>query len=112
MASEARESAQAIAHARSSDPETSHVAAAGVKVSENQTAVLFLLRILGDPVLDEELIVAYAKRQKALKLPEQSESGIRSRRAELAKGGYLVEGEKKRMTTGGVGRTWMLKPRI
>lgn len=97
------------AAARAADPETSHVAAAGVQVSENQRALLIIMRTLPGPVLDEELVKEYSRRRKAMRLPEQSESGIRSRRAELARMGKLEEGEKKKMKTGGIGRTWKIK---
>lgn len=99
------------ARARRTDPSTSHVAARSVgELTDNQRAVMIVLRQLGQPVLDEELVRAYLQRQKALRLPRQSESGIRSRRAELSRAGRLVEAEKRRMTTERLGRTWQLPP--
>lgn len=67
---------------------------------------MVVMRMLGDPVLDEELIAEYNARRKALRLPEQSDSGIRSRRSELAELGKLEVHGKKKMSTGGQGRTW------
>lgn len=68
-----------------------------------------ILRLLGRPVLDEELVRMYQDRYRSMRLPQQSESGLRSRRAELARDGRLVEGEKRRMSTGRMGRAWSVK---
>lgn len=97
------------AHARRTDPSTSHAAAASVgsDLTDNQRAVMTVLRVVGRPVLDEELVREYLSRYKALHLPRQSESGIRSRRSELSN--RLDEGEKKRMSTGRLGRTWSIR---
>lgn len=69
---------------------------------------MVVMRVLGRAVLDEDLVREYKARRKGLQLPQQSESGIRSRRAELAKLGKLVESDKARMSTGGLGRTWIV----
>lgn len=103
------------ARARRNDPSTSHAAAASVgggDLTENQRAVMFVLRLSSEPILDEELVGRYEQTQRtpAYKLPRQSQSGIRSRRSEIANLGLLVEGEKRRMTTGRLGRTWSIKP--
>jgi hypothetical protein len=99
------------AHARRTDPSTSHAAAASVgsDLTDNQRAVMTVLRVMGRPVLDEELVREYLHRYKALHLPRQSESGLRSRRSELTAKAKLVEGEKKRMSTGRLGRTWSVR---
>jgi len=101
----------ATAHARSDDPETSHAAAASVKnLTTNQAAIKTILRSTGRRQLrDDEIVELYQLRYRELNLPRQSESGIRSRRAELARRGDLVEGEKSRMPTGRMARTWTLK---
>lgn len=67
-----------------------------------------MFKIFGPPMLDEELIAGYKLYRKAFALPQQSESGIRSRRAELAEAGKLVEDRRKKMSTGRMGRTWRL----
>lgn len=70
---------------------------------------MFVFRMLAPrEMLDEELVKEYMSRQKAFQLPQQTDSGIRSRRAELSRmtPTRLVEGEKRQMSTGGVGRTW------
>lgn len=97
---------------RQGDPEESYSAAASTgNLTVNQRSVMTLMRVLGKPVLDEELIKAYERHRKALLLPEQSESGLRSRRSELSNAGLLTQGESKKMTTGGTGRTWTLTPK-
>jgi len=79
--------------ARNTDPQTSHDAAESVKnVTATQAAVL---KILNRPRTDPQLIEAYRKLKK---VPLASESGIRSRRAELVDKG-LVEDTGKRATT-------------
>lgn len=99
------------AHARHTDPGTSHAAAASVKaLTEKQRAVLDLFRRYG-PMIDETLIARYsALRQLAEGAPpEQSESGIRTRRSELVTRGDLMDtGIKARMTTGRMAIVWGL----
>lgn len=74
------------AFARKSDPITSHLAAESVhKISETQRAILQLLR--KGPMTDEALIRLYRAQRN---FPLASDSGIRSRRADLVKLG-LVE---------------------
>jgi len=74
-----------MAHARMTDPSTSHLAAASVK---NETLTKrIILNILSDsPMTDEELVEMY--RFMSLRIdtvPRASDSGIRSRRAELTR---------------------------
>lgn len=71
---------------------------------------MVVMRTLGREVLDEELIAEYRKLEKAMMLPTQSESGIRSRRSELSQAGLLELGQKKKMRTGGTGNTWKVAP--
>jgi hypothetical protein len=72
---------------RATDPLTS-VEAAGsvVRVSETQQVILGLLR---KPMTDEQLIEAYRWRARQRLAPNASESGIRSRRSELARLGLV-----------------------
>jgi hypothetical protein len=77
-------------HARTTDPSTSHEAAASVKnLSRTQSGILGILKT---PMTDEQLIVRYQRMFLSLPelFPRASDSGIRSRRAELFKLG-LVE---------------------
>lgn len=72
--------------ARSTDPVTSHLAAASVKnINETQQEVLRVMGLLG-PVTDEKLVNTFQFYSKT----KISPSGIRSRRAELVTKG-LVE---------------------
>lgn len=74
---------QEKAFARRTDPPTSHAAAESVKhIRESQEAVLYVLRRFG-PFTDPELIAKYQEVWSERALPQQSESGIRTRRHEL-----------------------------
>jgi hypothetical protein len=74
-----------MAKARNTDPATSHQAAKSVRnVTETQA---FILRIIEErPRTDGDLIDAYRSMKGA---PVASESGIRSRRAELVSKGMI-----------------------
>lgn len=72
-----------MAHARTTDPHTSHEAAASV---DNISATkLVILGILSVPQTDEQLVENYNKLRltNPTIVPRASASGIRSRRAEL-----------------------------
>lgn len=88
------------AYARRTDPETSHAAAASVKVRASQLAVLRFIEREG-PMTDEHLVQTYDGE------PAQSPSGLRTRRKELVDQG-LIEwtGELARMSTGRQARVW------
>lgn len=92
-----------IARARRSDPETSKDAAASVRrIRESQADVLSVLRRHG-PVSDEELLVRYRfeqHREGACIVP-QSDSGIRTRRAELVRLGAVIDSGLRGTTTSG-----------
>lgn len=79
--------------ARKTDPKTSHEAAKSVvRVTETQLIILQLLR---KPMTDQELVAAYTKLMPYT-APPASESGIRSRRAELVDFGLVeAKGESK-----------------
>lgn len=97
-----------IAVARRTDPETSHAAARSVAdLTGKQQAVLDLLRASG-PMTDEQLIDAYrqsAGLSSAL-WPEQSESGIRTRRSELARRGLVESVGTASTRSGRTCRVW------
>lgn len=79
----------AVAHARATDPETSHAAAASIpseKLRVSQQTILELLRLQG-PMDDRTIGDVY----NMLDLPFQSESGLRTRRAELVRLGLVVD---------------------
>lgn len=80
-------------NARTTDPQTSHTAADSVdNVTQTQA---FILRVLKKPRTDSQLIEAYRKLKRA---PLASESGIRSRRAELVTKGLVVDSGNRGLT--------------
>lgn len=71
--------------ARRSDPATSHMAAASVGgIRKSLHAVFECLRLYG-PMTDEELVGTYDRHYVEHDWPQQSLSGIRSRRKELTR---------------------------
>lgn len=75
------------AHARRTDPQTSHDAAASVRgIRESQADVLTVIRKHG-PVSDEQISWYY----RDMGMPRQSESGLRTRRSELVTLGLVVD---------------------
>lgn len=80
------------AHARNTDPETSHEAAASLtseKIRASQRDVLNLLTAAG-PLTDEALVALYERFADQGQLVRQSPSGIRTRRKELERRGEVV----------------------
>lgn len=102
---------------RSKDPETSKRAAerASGDMTNKQMAVLALFWVYGH-LNDEDLVNIYRRKQRALGvgstvLPQQTDSGIRSRRSELVQLKYLESaGYKTIMSTGGEGRVHRVVP--
>lgn len=89
------------AHARSTDPETSHAAASSVTRdtrSETQRALVRLLRRYG-PMTDAEIAERYYIATKHA--PACSPSGLRTRRSELVRDGHVVDTGKRRTLTSG-----------
>lgn len=79
--------------ARRTDPQTSHDAAQSVKdVSKAKKAILSLLR---KHQSDMQLVANYTKLVRQNKAPRASESGIRSRRAELVRLGLVKDTGKR-----------------
>ena len=98
--------------ARRSDPGTSHAAAASVReLTVKQRAVRTVFRryaSLGG-LTDEQLAAKYDYEVRMAGLPEQSASGLRTRRAELVRRGDLVDtGRKRTMSTGRQAIVWGL----
>ena len=94
--------------ARAGDPVTSHMAAASIpseKMRERQKAVIVCLTRFG-PMTDEEIAIAYPR---VPGLPEQSPSGLRTRRSELHYAGYVKDtGEKRTLQSGRLAIVWGL----
>lgn len=93
-----------MALARLTDPQTSHEAAASVKdITATQNAILKLLRMM--PMADEDLIHYYRQQVSmgadSYDFPRASESGIRSRRAELVRLGRVVDTGERNITQSG-----------
>jgi hypothetical protein len=86
-----------MARARRTDPVTSQEAADSVNdVTQTQA---FILRVLEKrPRTDSELIEAYRNYKKA---PRASESGIRSRRAELVGKGLVADTDVRQVLPSG-----------
>lgn len=93
-------------YARETDPQTSHDAAASVKnLTETKQHILQILS-LADRT-DEELILKYTIWGTNNGWKWVSESGIRSRRAELVKAGLVIDsGKRKTLNTGREAIIW------
>ena len=79
-------SPEAEAHARDSDPDTSHAAAESVRrITETQEAIADLMRHIGRPMTDTEIAYRYGEWREHFgdAIPRSSPSGLRTRRSEL-----------------------------
>lgn len=97
-----------VAHARRTDPATSHAAARSLDAAtlrQSQTAVLETIRRYG-PLSDVELVTRYDQLARAMRWPLQSDSGIRSRRAELVGRGLVVPVGETKLASGRKAITW------
>lgn len=94
--------------ARNTDPDTSHEAAASVKnLTKTQVTILHLFEDKRDRMTDEQLVSWYRWAEANLDAPTASESGIRSRRAELVRQGYLKDsGAREKLRTGRNAIVW------
>lgn len=92
------------AHARRTDPPQSHEAAkrAGTKTAQVRAAIEIVFRESG-PMTDEELIRKYRERNLS---PSASDSGIRTRRKELANLGKLRISGDGQTQAGNPCRVW------
>lgn len=86
--------------ARTTDPETSHQAAASVNLTKGQRAVLSEFRMYGT-LTDEQLIQALQVRATSCPDAKLSDSGARSRRAELVAAGMLIDSGQRGLTAAG-----------
>lgn len=95
------------AKSRTSDPDTSQAAALAVtRMTSKRLAVLRLFELSGE-MTDEQLLDRYRSRSRSRGWPEQSESGLRTRRCELIRMGQLQDtGRTRRMTTGRMAKIW------
>lgn len=88
------------AHARRTDPSTSHAAADSVdRIRESQALILGILRAFG-PMTDTEIA-------ERIRPGVMSPSGCRTRRSELVTKGKVVDsGERKRLDSGRMSIVW------
>lgn len=95
------------AHARRTDPETSHQAADSVlHLTDRRKAVLECLRLCG-AMTDEQIEWNYRFRQITYAWPQQSVSGLRTRRSELVRMGLVEDsGKRVRLSTGRMAIVW------
>lgn len=91
------------AHARATDPQTSHNAAESVhSLNERRAAVLDVLQRYG-PMTDQEIANAYEG-------PDQSPSGLRTRRKELVDMGLVrPAGFTRKLSTGRSANVWEIR---
>ena len=96
--------AKTLPKARKSDPKTSHDAADSVN---NITATKkHILKVLRTPKCDEQLVVMF-RANGPVDLRMTSESGIRSRRAELVREGRVVDtGKRIKLASGRHAIVW------
>ena len=99
---------QPRAHARRTDPHTSHQAAASVaRIRESQQFILGVLREYGAQgcgMVDDELIMAANSKAAGRRM---SVSGIRTRRSELVQLGLVRDsGKRKRLPSGRLSIIW------
>lgn len=104
-----------IPRARTTDPQTSRDAARSVKkVNDSMRAVFKVLRAYG-PLTDEELVDRYERIRRSTgdinTYPQQSVSGLRTRRRELWDRGYVINTEMRRpLRSGRNGIVWAVRP--
>lgn len=94
------------ARARRSDPQESHEAAASVtNLTEKQEAVLACLRV-GGRMTDHDLRTLYERLMESEGWPQQSESGLRTRRSELVARGRVGKAGRGKLPTGRNASLW------
>jgi hypothetical protein len=100
------------AFARATDPITSHWAAESITNSTQVQKVI--LQLLVNPMTDFELVLAFNNLWRNSDLPvglRASESGIRTRRAELVRAGLVEDsGNKVTLGSGRKAIIWSLVP--
>ena len=91
--------------ARTTDPQTSHLAAVSVTgLTESRAAVLRVLREWSEGLTDQVLVEYYRLEETH---PRQSESGIRSRRHELVVLGLVRDsGQRVKLLSGRSAIVW------
>lgn len=97
------------AHARTTDPWTSHAAARSLtadRLRDTQAAVLDAFHRYG-PMHHERLVLAYLEERWRWGWPLQSVSGLRTRTSELVAAGYVEDTERTvRLPSGRQSKVW------
>lgn len=95
--------------ARTTDPQTSHEAAESVQhLTQTQMGILNVLSISRYPLTDQEIASIYQSQVRHKLAPMASESGLRSRRAELTELGLVVPKGFGRTASGRRSISWGL----
>lgn len=95
-------------HARKTDPTTSFEAAGSVN-NLTQTKRIILRLVESQSMTDDKLIDLYRTMTELELAPRASESGIRSRRAELVTAGLLKDsGERQKLRSGRNAIVWQV----
>lgn len=97
--------------ARLTDPHTSHLAGDALTVEHLTQVQAIIYRLLDTaPMTDGELLLAYNAMVYAKEAPHASESGVRSRRAELVERGLVVPtGATRKTVFGRLSIVWGVK---
>ena len=93
--------------ARLDDPATSHEAAATVDVTATQCGILSVLATADRPYTDDDIYAAYYSVWDVYDWPNATPQSIRSRRAELARKGLVVQAGYGITNNGRKCRTWV-----
>lgn len=100
--------------ARETDPQTSHDAAASVvQLTAKRAAVLRVFQQDAEGMTDWEMtrVYEYLQADSPQDYPQQSVSGMRTRRSELVKLGRLTDsGQRSKMPSGRLAVVWKLVP--
>lgn len=101
-----------IAHARNSDPETSHQAAASVRIANlgrTRDGIMDVLKVNGQQT-DEQIWETYSRwHDLGRTVPRSSPSGLRSRRSELVRMGFVEACGTGKTASGRPCTIWKIK---
>lgn len=93
--------------ARKTDPQTSHQAARRVSNTKRVQDIILSILWARGPMTDPQIAEHYYNRVADGSAPQVSESGLRSRRAELVKRGLVhATSEREKLDTGRTAIVW------
>lgn len=98
-------------HARNTDPETSHEAAAAITPADRSELQRAIIALLATPRTDEELVNAYRTYVQLGDYPARTPQRIRTARAEITEpdGPVRDTGERRKSETGHAMTVWQVK---